>query len=132
MTGSKGGRGVDERAASSPDPKPDSDSDSGSELDLSPRLRPLPIPTPIRQLLWGPPTLVAYALLVIPFVAGVLETSWMTPLALPGYLIYAVGTAIGNAISPGLSLWVYWVPFFVGCYGLAICIGYGYTAAVSQ
>ncbi|MCU4740939.1 hypothetical protein [Natronoglomus mannanivorans] len=87
----------------------------------------LPIPISFRRLLWGLPTLTAYALLVVPFVAGVLETSWMTPLALPGYLVYVVGTAIGNTISPGLSLWVYWGPFFVGCYGLAVGIGYGYA-----
>lgn len=109
MTGASAGDGVNSPSSSSP---------------KSARPRSLSRP-PLRRLLWGPVTLVTYALLVIPFVAGVLETSWMTPLALPGYLIYVVGTAIGNAISPGLSLWVYWVPFFVGCYGVAIGVGYG-------
>lgn len=80
----------------------------------------------LRRVLWGPPTLTAYALLVVPFAVGWLRTSWMTPLAVPGYVLYVTGTAIGNAIAPRFDLWVYWVPFLVGCYGLAIAVGYGY------
>ena len=80
----------------------------------------------IRRVLVGPATLVTYALLVVPFALGAFKTALMTPLALPGYLIFVIGTAIGNAIAPRFALWVYWVPFLVGCYGISLVAGYGY------
>lgn len=80
----------------------------------------------LRRVLAGPVTLATYALLVVPFAAGALKTALMTPLALPGYLIFVIGTAIGNAISPRFAFWVYWVPFLVGCYGISLVVGLGY------
>jgi len=61
-----------------------------------------------------------------PFGLGWLETRLFSPLALPGYLIFTIGTAIGNAISPRLDFWVYWVPFLGGTAGIAVVAGFGY------
>ncbi|WP_255171765.1 hypothetical protein [Natrononativus amylolyticus] len=80
----------------------------------------------IRRVLAGPATLLTYALLVVPFVAGAFKTALMTPLALPGYLIFVIGTAVGNALAQRFAFWVYWVPFFAGCYAIAVVVGYGY------
>ncbi|MFC4988829.1 hypothetical protein [Saliphagus infecundisoli] len=80
----------------------------------------------LRRVLAGPATLATYAVLVVPLAAGWLRTAWMTPLALPGYLIYVVGTAIGNALSARFEFWAYWVPFTVGCYAVSVAVGYCY------
>lgn len=80
----------------------------------------------IRRALTSPAMLVTYAVLVVPFAIGWLKTALMTPLALPGYLLFVLGTAVGKAIAPGIEFWVYWVPFLGGCYGLAAAVGYGY------
>ncbi|SEP84887.1 hypothetical protein [Natrinema salaciae] len=81
----------------------------------------------VRRALTSCATLAAYGVLVVPFALGWFETSLMTPLALPGYLLYVIGTAIGNAIAPAYKLWVYWLPFLAGSYGLAVAVGYGYA-----
>ncbi|WP_254524021.1 hypothetical protein [Natrinema caseinilyticum] len=80
----------------------------------------------VRRALSSPVTLVTYGLLVVPLVIGRIESSLLTPLALPGYVIYVLGTAIGNALSPGVRLKYYWIPFLVGCYGIAVVVGSGY------
>lgn len=79
-----------------------------------------------RRVLAGPATLATYALLVVPFAIGSVKTALMTPLALPGYLIFVFGTKIGNAVWPRFAFWVYWFPFTIGCYGIAVVVGYGY------
>lgn len=81
---------------------------------------------PIRRVLAGPATLATYALLVVPFALGAFKTALMTPLALPGYLIFVIGTAIGNVLAQRFAFWLYWVPFLVGCYAIALVVGYGY------
>ncbi|GAB7019118.1 hypothetical protein [Halostagnicola bangensis] len=83
---------------------------------------------PIRRVLASPVTLATYAFLVVPFALGWLRSSWMSPLALPGYLIFVIGTVIGNAIAPRYEFWVYWAPFLAGSFGLATVVGYGYEA----
>lgn len=80
----------------------------------------------LRRVLVGPETVATYIFLVVPLAAGWLRTAWMTPLALPGYLIYVLGTAIGNALSPRFELWAYWFPFTVGCYAVSVAVGYCY------
>ncbi|QLG48105.1 hypothetical protein [Natrinema halophilum] len=77
----------------------------------------------IRRALASPITIATYGVLVVPLAIGWFETALLTPLALPGYLIYVLGTAIGNAISPGLKLKFYWIPFLVGCYAIAVVVG---------
>lgn len=83
--------------------------------------------TSVGAILWGPATLATFAVLVVPFAVGWLESEWMTPLALPGYVIYVIGSAVGNAVSPRLSLSLYWVPFLLACYCLAVVVGYSYS-----
>lgn len=80
----------------------------------------------LRRALTAPVTIATYLLLVAPLAIGWLKTSLLSPLALPGYLLFAIGTAIGNAVFPWLDFRVYWVPFLVGCYGVAAAVGYGY------
>ncbi|WP_254530668.1 hypothetical protein [Natrinema gelatinilyticum] len=80
----------------------------------------------IRRALSSPVTLVTYGLLVVPLAIGRFESSLRTPLALPGYVLYVLGTAFGNAIAPGVKLKYYWIPFLIGCYGIAAVVGFGY------
>lgn len=80
----------------------------------------------LRRALTAPATIATYLLLVVPLAVGWIKTSLLSPLALPGYLIYVLGTAIGNALSPRFDFWVYWIPFLGGCYGVAVAVGYGY------
>jgi hypothetical protein len=80
----------------------------------------------VRQVLLSPATIATYLFLVVPLAVGWFRTSLLSPLALPGYLIYVVGTAIGNLFAPRLAFWVYWIPFLVGCYGVAVVVGLGY------
>jgi hypothetical protein len=86
----------------------------------------------IRRVLTAPATIATYLLLVVPLALGWFKASLLSPLALPGYLIYVIGTAIGNAIAPRLDFWVYWAPFLVGCYGVAVVVGYLYELAYEQ
>lgn len=81
-----------------------------------------------RRLLAGPAVLLTTAVLVVPVVAGALDSTLMTPLALPGYLLLTVGSAVGNLLFPNLALWVYWVPFAVASYVLAVGVGVGYRS----
>jgi hypothetical protein len=78
----------------------------------------------LRRVLTAPATIATFLLLVVPLALGWLRTSLLSPLALPGYLIYTVGSAIGNLVAPRLELWVYWIPFLAGCYGIAVTFGY--------
>ncbi len=80
----------------------------------------------IRRVLASPATLATYALLVVPFALGWFRSEWMSPLALPGYLIFVIGTSIGNLIAPRYEFWVYWAPFLAGSFGLSALVGYGY------
>lgn len=86
----------------------------------------------LRQVLTAPATIATYLLLVVPLALGWLKTSLLSPLALPGYLIYTIGSAIGNLIAPRLDLWVYWMPFLAGCYGIAVTVGYAYEFLVGR
>ncbi|WP_226041901.1 hypothetical protein [Natrinema sp. DC36] len=84
------------------------------------------LPVSLRRIATSPVTLVTFTLLVVPFGLGALETRLFSPLALPGYLIFTIGTAIGNVIAPRLDFWVYWVPFLGGTAGIAAVVGSGY------
>ncbi|ADD04176.1 uncharacterized protein Nmag_0589 [Natrialba magadii ATCC 43099] len=79
-----------------------------------------------RRALTSPVTVATAIVLVVPFALGWLRTELFSPLALPGYVIYSIGTAIGNAIAPRFEFWVYWLPFLGGCYGIAVSVGAGY------
>ncbi|ADB60817.1 hypothetical protein Htur_1932 [Haloterrigena turkmenica DSM 5511] len=84
------------------------------------------LPASLRRAVASPATFVAFAALVVPFALGWLETRFFSPLALPGYLLYSVGTAIGNALAPRFEFWIYWVPFLGANYAIAVTVGYGY------
>lgn len=86
----------------------------------------------LRRVLTAPATIATYLLLVVPLALGWLRTSLLSPLALPGYLIYTIGSAIGNLIAPRLDLWVYWIPFLAGCYGIAVTTGYVYESLIDR
>lgn len=82
--------------------------------------------TDARRVFAGPPVLTTFALLVVPLAAGAIDTTLMTPLALPGYLILTIGSAVGNLLFPNFALWVYWAPFLGACYVLSLLVGAGY------
>ncbi|AGB37775.1 hypothetical protein [Natronococcus occultus] len=75
------------------------------------------------QVLFGPATVVTFCLLFVPLAVGVLDTRLMTPLAAPGYTLLLAMTVVGSEVFPQYSLWVYWVPFTVVCYGIASVVG---------
>lgn len=82
--------------------------------------------TDLRRVLAGPAVLGTFALLVVPLVAGAVDTRLMTPLALPGYLVLTVGSSVGSWLFPTLALWVFWVPFLGACYVVSVFVGAGY------
>jgi hypothetical protein len=82
--------------------------------------------TDVRRVVAGPAVVVTFALLVVPLVVGAVDTAFMTPLALPGYLVLTIGSAVGNLLFPNFALWVYWVPFLLACYVLAVLVGAAY------
>lgn len=69
-----------------------------------------------------------YLLLVGPLVLGALDTRLMTPLALPGYLALTLGSSYGSYLFPSYELWVFWGPFFVGAYVVAVVLAAAYRA----
>lgn len=81
-----------------------------------------------RRVLASPAVLAVFAFLTVPLVLGTLDTALMTPLALPGYLILTIGSAVGNHLLPALALWTFWVPFLLACYTLAVLVGGAYRA----
>ncbi|WP_267643087.1 hypothetical protein [Haloarchaeobius amylolyticus] len=76
---------------------------------------------PFRRWFAGRAVAVTFSLLVFPVV--LLKYGYHNPLALPGYLVLAIGSAIGNRIAPAYELWVYWGPFVVASYGLSVVFG---------
>ena len=84
--------------------------------------------TDLRRLLAGPVVLGTFALLVVPLVAGAVDSALMTPLALPGYLVLTVGSSVGSWLFPALALWVFWVPFLGASYLFSVAVGAGYRA----
>lgn len=85
-------------------------------------------PERLRRVLLGWDVLAAYVLLAGPVVVGALDTSLLTPLALPGYLALLIGSGVGSVLFPNLALWVFWVPFFLGGYAVSVAVAAGYRA----
>lgn len=83
----------------------------------------------LRTVLAGPAVLASFVLLVGPLVAGAIDTRLMTPLALPGYLVLTIGSIVGNWLFPAYRIWIYWGPFLLASYALAVAVGAGYRAA---
>lgn len=79
-----------------------------------------------RRVAASPATIGSYVLLVVPFALGWFDARLFSPLALPGYLLFGIGTAIGNALAPRFEFWIYWVPFLVGSSVIAGVVGVGY------
>lgn len=79
--------------------------------------------TDFRRVLAGPSVVATFLLLVVPLAVGALDTRLMTPLALPGYLILTLGSAVGNLLFSNFALWVYWAPFILVSYVLSVCVG---------
>lgn len=84
--------------------------------------------TDLRRVLAGPSVVVTFLLLVVPLAVGALDTRLMTPLALPGYIILSLGSAVGNLLFSNFALWVYWAPFLVVSYALSVCVGSMYRS----
>lgn len=78
-----------------------------------------------RRTFAGSEVFVLYAFFVLPLALGALDSRLMTPLALPGYLALTVGSSVGSYLFPNFALWVFWVPFLVGAYAVAVVLGAG-------
>lgn len=77
----------------------------------------------IRRIFAGRSVIAVFVLLVGPIVVGSIDNDFMTPLALPGYVVLSVGSSIGNYLFPNLALWVFWAPFLLGSYAVSVVIG---------
>ena len=86
----------------------------------------------VRRALFGRDVLVITSVLVLPVVLGAAETSLVTPLGIPGYLLITLGSAFGSHLFPSYALWLYWLPFVGGSYGLAICLAGAWRLAVAR
>lgn len=86
----------------------------------------------LRRVLVAPATIATFLLLTVPLALGWLRTSLLSPLALPGYLIYTIGSAIGNLVAPRFEFWTYWIPFLAGCYAVSVTVGYAYELVLAQ
>jgi hypothetical protein len=82
----------------------------------------------LRRALAGRAVWAVYLLLVVPLVAGAIDSRLMTPLALPGYVAFTLGSAIGSRLFPTLELWVFWAPLLVGAYPVAVSLAASYRA----
>lgn len=80
----------------------------------------------LRRTVLGRDVVVVFALLVVPVAVGAADTRLMTPLALPGYLLLTLGSAIGSHFFPNYALWVFWVPFVGGSYGVSVVVAAAY------
>ena len=88
--------------------------------------------TDVRRTLFGRDVIVIASVLVLPVVLGAVETSLVTPLGVPGYLLFTLGSALGSHLFPSFALWVFWVPFVGGSYGLAICLAGAWRLAAGR
>ena len=88
--------------------------------------------TDVRRALFGRDVLVIASILVLPVILGAVETSLVTPLGIPGYLLLTLGSALGSQLFPSYALWLYWLPFVGGSYGLAICLAGAWRLAVAR
>lgn len=77
----------------------------------------------IRRIFAGRSVIAVFVFLVGPLVIGAIDNDFMTPLALPGYVVLSLGSSIGNQLFPNFALWVFWVPFLMGCYAISIVTG---------
>lgn len=83
----------------------------------------------LRRWFAGPDVLTVVAVLVLPLLIGTLDSRFLTPLAYPGYLLHALGTAAWNRVLPNFALWVFWGPFVGICYAIGVVVAAGYRAA---
>ncbi|WP_227355002.1 hypothetical protein [Haladaptatus salinisoli] len=82
----------------------------------------------LREVLAGRAVWGSYLALVVPLALGALDNRLMTPLALPGYVVFTLGSAVGSRLFPTLELWVFWAPFLAGSYAVSVALAAGYRA----
>lgn len=70
----------------------------------------------------GPGVVIVFAALTVPLVAGTVDARLHTPLALPGYTLFVALTVVGERIVPQYAFRLYWGPFLLCCYALAIVV----------
>lgn len=83
----------------------------------------------LRRWFAGPDVFAVLAVLVLPLAVGTLDSRFLTPLALPGYLLHALGTAVWNRVLPNFALWVFWGPFVGICYAIGVAVAALYRQA---
>lgn len=70
----------------------------------------------------GPGVWMTFGAITVPFVAGVVDTRLVTPLAAPGYVLMVGLTVVGSHVAPEYAFWLYWIPFFLCSYLLSIVV----------
>ncbi|WP_236044720.1 hypothetical protein [Haloarcula nitratireducens] len=80
----------------------------------------------LRTVFAGRVVVTVFSLLTIPLVVGSLDGRLLTPLAYPGYLVMMIGSSVGSYLFPNYALWLFWAPFLLGSYAVAVVAGIGY------
>lgn len=73
-----------------------------------------------------PATLAVFGLLVLPVIVGTADGRLWTPLAAPGYLLMMAMTVVGSVLVPDYEFWVYWPPFALASYAVAVGVAVVY------
>ena len=69
-----------------------------------------------------PATAAVFGLLVLPVIAGTVDGRLWTPLAAPGYFLMMFMTIAGSVVAQNYEFWVYWPPFVVVSYVIAVAV----------
>lgn len=69
-----------------------------------------------------PATAAVFGLLVLPVLVGTVDGRLWTPLAAPGYFLMMFMTIVGSVVVPNYEFWVYWPPFVVASYVIAVAV----------
>lgn len=85
-----------------------------------------------REILVAPDVLGITLFLVLPVAVIAVDTSFATPLALPGYLVLTVGSWYGSHLFPTYALRVFWIPFVGSSYVGALVVGVAWRFALRR
>ncbi|WP_198948011.1 hypothetical protein [Halorubrum sp. Ib24] len=68
----------------------------------------------------GPGVVCLFSLLTVPLVLGTLDARLHSPLAAPGYALFVALTVVGERVVPQFAFRLYWPPFLLCSYGVAV------------
>lgn len=101
-----------------------SESDGGPGADRDDAIADRGGTTADRDAWWvavaGPGVVCLFSLLTVPPVLGTLDARLHSPLAVPGYALFVALTVVGERVVPQFVFRLYWPPFLLCSYGVAV------------